>query len=523
VSDDARNPDPPAPAQFEELLAEAGFDQLGTDPGPDAVMGVLRDFGSSLLGADELVREVARRAAIERLKALRVEAPAALVSAALSRLPRGGSRDRPQGRRLVRKAVEPWPEPVDGAQLLDELTALFGRYLALSPWYAVVLALWTVHTHAFDAADATPYLVLTSPMPRCGKTRVLEVLAAVVRRPLSVSSITSAALFRVIEAHAPTLLIDEADSVFRDNDELRCIINSGYKRASAFVARTVGDDHEPRQFSTWAPKAIAKIGHPPSTVRDRSIVLRMRRRTKRDPVERARRRLKAEADSLARRAVRWCEDRKAALAAEPEPLPGLNDRALEIWEPLLALADAASGPWPGRAREAALALSGDEADAEEDVRSLLLADLRDLFSRADADRLASAHVLDELRGMEDRPWADYSRQGISAPQLARLLGPFGIRPRMLRFGERTARGYRRDDFADAFERYLPADPEQAQHGRQEADFRSYLRAEHESCVTEADLRHDPHGRRHVSPVAPRPGRPEDNGRAGQQRTPVRGG
>jgi putative DNA primase/helicase len=92
-----------------------------------------------------------------------------------------------------------------------------------------------------------------------------------------------------------SLLVDEADSFLGEKEELRGILNSGHTRDAAYVVRTVGDEHEPRRFSTWAAKAVAMIGHLPDTLADRSIIIPMRRRAPGEPprrcADRSRRRL----------------------------------------------------------------------------------------------------------------------------------------------------------------------------------------------------------------------------------------
>src|SRR5260221_610896 len=82
-------------------------------------------------------------------------------------------------------------------------------------------------------------LIINSPEKGCGKTTVLDVVGRTCSRPLFTSNITPAALFRVVEAVQPTLLIDEADSFAAENEELRGVINSGHTRSGAFVIRTV--------------------------------------------------------------------------------------------------------------------------------------------------------------------------------------------------------------------------------------------------------------------------------------------
>ncbi|MBI2899500.1 MAG: hypothetical protein HYY17_04905 [Planctomycetes bacterium] len=183
----------------------------------------------------------------------------------------GAGNDRKlQGRALALADAEPWPEPVDGAALLHDLAAVFRRFLVLPDGAAEALALWSVFTHTHDTFQVSPRLAITSPEKRCGKTTLLSILGALVPRPLPASNVTAAVVFRAVEAARPTLLVDEVDTFLSNRDELRGILNSGHTRAGAYVVRCVGDDAEPRQFTTWAPVAIACIGRLPDTLADLS-------------------------------------------------------------------------------------------------------------------------------------------------------------------------------------------------------------------------------------------------------------
>ncbi|MGC1891914.1 MAG: hypothetical protein WA709_38535, partial [Stellaceae bacterium] len=145
--------------------------------------------------------------------------------------------DRGQGRPLDLHEPEPWPQPVDGAALLDELTAAIRQYVILTERQAEATALWAIFTHAFDAFDFSPRLVIRSAEKRSGKTRVVEVLDRIVRKPLFVSGITAAALLRVVAQHAPAMLLDEIDTLMNGDAEMReamrGLINSGFARAGA--------------------------------------------------------------------------------------------------------------------------------------------------------------------------------------------------------------------------------------------------------------------------------------------------
>src|ERR1041384_2322141 len=133
--------------------------------------------------------------------------------------------------------LDPWPEAVDGKLLLDELNQQLRRFVVLPKWAPETLALWTLHTYAFQLRDVSSYVGLESPEKRCGKTTLLAVLSELANRPVVAANISPPAFFRVIEETCPTLLIDEADTFLHGNDELRGILNSGYSRKTAYVVR----------------------------------------------------------------------------------------------------------------------------------------------------------------------------------------------------------------------------------------------------------------------------------------------
>src|SRR5439155_25602256 len=147
----------------------------------------------------------------------------------------------------------------------------------------------------------------------------------------------------------------------------------------------------------------------------------------------------------------------ATLAGADPQLPAtLDDRAADNWRPLVAIADLAGGVWPERARRAAVLLSGGRAD-DLGARVRLLTDLHALFAEKGTDRLASEDMVAALVAMEDRPWPEWSKgRPLTKRGLARLLEPFGVRPTQLWVNGQKVRGYERDDFADAWLRYLPS-------------------------------------------------------------------
>jgi putative DNA primase/helicase len=265
----------------------------------------------------------------------------------------------------------------------------------------------------------------------------------------------------VIESAQPTLLIDEADSFARDNEELRGILNSGHTRDAAFVIRTEGDDHEPRRFSTWGAMAVAGIGRLPPTWIDRSVIIALKRKTRAEKVERLTREHRAALEPLARMAARWAADYANVLESADPVMPDFSsDRATDNWRVLIAIADAAGGAWPERARKAAIDLNAARETDDEGLGVLLLADLRDLFDERHTDRLASADIVATLVARDDRPWAELGKahRPLTKAGLARLLRPFGIAPDSIRIGDETPKGYLQKQFDDAFSRYLATFP-----------------------------------------------------------------
>jgi hypothetical protein len=361
---------------------------------------------------------------------------------------------RAQGRPLELPVIEPWPEPVHGANLLDDICIAAKRYVVLPQGCAEALALWAVHTHAFECFVHSPRLAITSPEKRCGKTTTLDVIGELVARPLPTSNATTAAIFRTIEKAKPTLLIDEADTFLKDNEELRGILNAGHRRGGQII-RTVGDDYEPRQFSTWAPAAIAMIGRLPDTLEDRSLSIALRRRRPAEKVQQFRSDRAYDLKQLVRKIARWCNDNHQSLSAsEPDTGP-LSNRAADNWRPLFAIADLAGGDWPARTR--AVADEAETAKQDQSKRIMALSDIRDFFAAdPDIERVRSAELAASLGAIESRPWSEW-RNGkpITPAALARLLAPYGIIPGTRRDGESTFKGYLRCDFAEAFATYLP--------------------------------------------------------------------
>jgi hypothetical protein len=354
-------------------------------------------------------------------------------------------------------------QDIDLSTVLNEVGAAIRRFVVLTDAERDAAVLWVAHTHAFDAAEFTPYLRITSAEKRSGKSTLLELLEHLVRKPaLKSGGASVASLMRYIEQASPTVLLDELDVAFarKGAEDLRGLLNEGFHRGGTFL-RCKADSFEPETFNVFCPKALAGIGDLPPTVVDRSITVSMRRRLPSEKVEKAKfKRLEQACSPLREKLAMWAQEAIGHLmGAEPTSAPGLHDRADDVWEPLFAIADLAGGGWPERARAAATELCG--AVEDESLGMRLLRDLLRVWPRSHAgdlvERVRSADLVCALLNTEDGPWSGFAPEwgrDFTAAALAKLLKPFGLGPKAMRIsGFGSAQGYSVDAFRDPWHRY----------------------------------------------------------------------
>jgi putative DNA primase/helicase len=363
---------------------------------------------------------------------------------------------------LLLQNPEPWDEPVDGADLIATLQAVVDRFVVLPPGASYTVALWTLHSFALDAAHASPILFLWSPEKRCGKTTLLTILVELCSRAVPASNISPASVYRAVEKWQPTLIIDEADTFLKHNEELAGIINAGHTRRLAYVIRTNLETLEPEAFSTWATKALAGIGRQRDTIEDRSIQISMRRKTKEEKVEALRTHKGNPFGDLKRMCIRWVEDHLDAIRdADPDLPDFLDDRAADNWRTLCAIAEVAGKDCLRQAHEAICALAGEtgQASGEDSIGIMLLQDLKAAFESRPHGRITSENLIEILHDIEDRPWAEWGKREkpITKNQVAKLLRPFKIRTSTVRDGSANGKGYKIEECQDAFYRYLPSE------------------------------------------------------------------
>lgn len=347
--------------------------------------------------------------------------------------------------------------------VLDEITTQFKQFVVLPRCGPETISLFVICTWLIEVTYYAPLLVLKSPEMRCGKTTTLDLITSLVRKPVTASNCSSAALYRLIAKEKPTFVWDEFDSFLRAGsdraEEVRNILNSGYRNDSlAFVCRAGSKQsgNAPERFNVFGYKVLAGIGSLPSTLQDRAIQVTMRRKRSDEFVERLRmdRQSKFFQDLSARCETVASEIKHALRFIDPETPEGLTDREKDNWQLMLAVADLAEGLWPQTARKAAIKLSvGEEVDSSP---VQLLSDIQSFFrSESNSEFAPTKQLLNYLYAIETRPWGawGWKEDLMTARQLAALLEPFGIKPTQRKTNGTPIRGYDRSSFSDAFDRY----------------------------------------------------------------------
>ncbi len=350
----------------------------------------------------------------------------------------------------------------DGAWLLDDVREFVAQFVAFPTQAALdAVTLWAAHSHLVSVGENTPRLALLSPEPGSGKTRTMEVLELLTPSPMFALSASTPATFRSLAKGQRTLLFDEVDAIFGRNgkddpaEDLRAMLNAGHRRG-ATIPRCVGPAHDVHEFPVFAAVAMAGLGDLPDTLMSRSVIIRMRKRLPTEMVEPFRRRLHLEAGTELRdRLVEW-SGRVAQQVADawPDMPAGVTDRPADVWEPLLAVADAAGGHWPETARVACreLVKVGESREASLGVK--LLGDLRSIF--VDTETLSTEVILGKLNSIEESPWGDLRGKPLDPRGLARRLRQYEVRSVKVKVDGTSLQGYRRVDLWDAFCRYLPS-------------------------------------------------------------------
>lgn len=368
-----------------------------------------------------------------------------------------------QGRKVELYQPEPWPEPINGDECLDEARAAIMKYMVMPDEYATATTLWAAHTHIYDCFNHSPRLAVTAPDAECGKTLLMHLAGALATRPQPVEIMKAAPFFRLAETHKPTFLIDETDVFIKEDSDLLAAINNGWEPHGT-VPRCVGEDNEVRLFSTFTPVAMGGIKlHKvlPATTLSRSVVIELQRAQREE--------LKPPFDNKAnigeflqigRKLARWTHDNRARIANAKPSLPaGVYNRRADKWGALFAIAETAGGDWPSLAKKALL-LEDKTGETKLSTALQLLADIREVMFPHE-EKIATQEMINRLCKLDESPWADYNfrereteRRAIQSRQISNLLKDYKVAPGDIRIGGWNGKGYKQTDILTASNRYL---------------------------------------------------------------------
>ncbi len=351
--------------------------------------------------------------------------------------------------------IDIYPDPINPEELLNDIKHTIKHYVIADEETLIAATLWACFTWFIDVVSYAPIANITAPEKRCGKTKLLSVLKRLSYNSLITSNISPAALFRLIEQYKPTLLIDEVDSFLNAHEDMRGIINAGFTRESAVIVRCVGEDKNPALFNVWGAKALCGIGKIADTLQDRSIPLKLRRKTQGETVHNVDKSTPEQWAILRSKLARFAQDNKLKLInTSIEPLPQLNDRANDCFEPLLQIATLAGEHWLESAKNAAIQLCGEQED-NNSTRTELLQHIQMIFDTKRIDRVFSHELATYLNEDNEANWFLWNKgRGMTPNSLAKQLREFDIISKSIRIGLNTAKGYLKEQFNDAFTRYL---------------------------------------------------------------------
>lgn len=361
------------------------------------------------------------------------------------------------------QGISPWEKYVGCAQLIEEVFVCIKRFVVLDQEQAYAITLWILHTYfirdkeEIQLFDTTPYLLISSPEKRCGKSTLREIIAELVPRPLNVMNASAASLYRVISARLPTLLIDEADTFFGGKLELTGILNSGYKQDGNVIRQTGKSWEATMEFSTWCAKLIAGIGNISDTTQSRCIVISLKRKLATESVERRNQVLSENPTyflDLKRKILRFVIENELGIMKQNITISNvLDDRSQDNWRGLLKIAHYCGEDEGFKADQAAIKLSS--VNHEESTDSIeLLKDIAILIPDINGDRVSSSFLVQKLIKQEDRPWSTYQGRGLTPYHLSTKLKPFNIKPELRKVDGIGQRGYLLSELVEVIDRYL---------------------------------------------------------------------
>lgn len=348
--------------------------------------------------------------------------------------------------------ISPYHEAVSGKMIFNELYGLIDNYICIDKPFKVAFALWVIMTYLTDIAEILPIAWITAPEKACGKSTLLGLFARVVNKPYESVNPSQAVFYRIVERYRPTLLLDEIDNYLKDNKELLTVINAGYSLTACKVARVNMDKSGAiESYNVFGARVFSGIGNMVGTFASRAIRFEMKRKGKDDKTKRLNHRTlpKAHTDELQRKIKRWAMDNRQAVQNTDIMQIDIKDRDFDNWYILLQIAHVI-GVYDEALRSC---LSICQVEHEPSLNEQLLMDIRENFTEP---KLFGEILLQRLTDDPNLQWQTYNRgQPLSNHQLIQKLKLFGIKPKKVRIGNVSKRGYELSIFQAVFDRYLP--------------------------------------------------------------------
>lgn len=346
--------------------------------------------------------------------------------------------------------------------VLDYLERELKRYLVLPPESLTLLPPWIVHTYVYRAWPWTPYLLVQSPTQECGKSTLVDFLAAYCANAFVTCNGTAAAVARKVADIRPTMIVDEWDTLGAEvREQYFSILNSGAKETGSYLrCEKQGEKIVSVAFPTYCPKAIVGVigTKLPNTTLSRCLPFYMQPLPRGAEPVRLRR---LHDEPMCRVLTDWAKEHEKVLYDTIPPAPeGLRGRDRDIWEPLFGVCDAlAEGDWSARVRKLSLGL--DKAVVKcESAGVKLLATLQVAFESLKSGNGAVSSLLTE----EILSLPGVLSHANGPMPLATLLRPFNIRSQNIRRGDKVRKGYLMSEFLPAFEAHYESIALLREHG-----------------------------------------------------------
>ncbi len=350
------------------------------------------------------------------------------------------------------------------AEEMNQLEDFISEFLICSDSQRAILALWILHTYCYQVSLSTPYLNIYSHVEQSGKSVCLAVLRGLCANPWWASGIPASTLTRKVVADRPTVLLDNWHTTFRGNDKHQ-VTGFLLNGCQDFQSFTLLEKGSAREVNLYCPKAFAGMASLTPSLAQRCIPIALQRLKPHEEVTPV-------FITLAQQTTQpytswmqnWTRDHLEAIRKNTigscyrKSLPSLSPHQQDYAQTLLGLAETIGGQWPQKVRAALLEILQEEQGREASSVQLL-SDVRDAFAHhQNSGRIFTNELLEYLHSLDHRTWYEWNKgQPMTAHSLSSLLRKhFNIYSRSQRRDKQKRRGYQQSDFAEAWQRYLPA-------------------------------------------------------------------